>query len=45
MKSEFWSAPFYCSKRRPHYRAYCIKKEQLRQQLSKLRAEFGNHLD
>ena len=34
-----------CPKRRPHYRAYCIEKEQLRQQLSALRKRFGSDLD
>ena len=37
-------AAYDCPKRRPHYHAYCIKKEQLRQQLSMLREEFGNQL-
>lgn len=33
-----------CPKRRPQYRAYCIKKEQLRQELSALRKRFGSDL-
>ena len=34
-----------CPERRPRYHAYCIKKEQLRQQLADLRREFGDRLD
>ncbi len=34
-----------CPKRRPHYHAYRIRKEQLRQQLEDLRREFGDRLD
>ena len=34
-----------CPKRRPHYHAYCIEKEQLRRQLFDLRKEYGDHLD
>ena len=38
-------AEYDCPQRRPHYHAYCIKKEQLRQQLSALRKDFGDRLD
>ena len=34
-----------CPKRQARYRAYCIKKEQLRQQIAILRKEFGESLD
>ena len=34
-----------CPKRRPRYHAYCIEKEQLRQQIYSLRKEFGDRLD
>ena len=34
-----------CPKRSPRYHAYCIQKEQLRQQLSELRKQFGTDLD
>lgn len=33
-----------CPERRLHYHAYCLKKEQLRQQLENLRKEFGDRL-
>ena len=36
---------FVCPKRRPHYRAYCIPKDEVRQQLAALEKEFGNSLD
>ena len=38
-------AKYDCPKRRPHYHAYRIKKEQLRQQLSELRKKFRDRLD
>ena len=34
-----------CPKCRPHYRAYRIRKEQLRQQLQALKSEFGDALN
>ena len=34
-----------CPKRQARYRAYCIKKEKLRQQIANLRKEFGESLD
>ncbi len=36
---------FDCLKRSPHYHAYIIQKEQLRQQLFELRKKFGSNLD
>ncbi len=34
-----------CPKCRPHYRAYRIRKEQLREQLQALKSEFGDALN
>ncbi len=38
-------AEYDCPQFRSRFRAYCIKKEQLRQQLDELKKEFGDSLD